>query len=125
PVSQIRTWGRPHTRLGDTSMAWGILLLAGLLEVAWAVGLKYTEGFTRSGPTVATVAARVGSIVLLSIALRTLPLSTACAVWTGIGTLGASVAGTVLYDEPASAVRLVCIVLILAGIVGLKLAPPV
>ena len=102
-------------------MAWGILLLAGLLEVAWAVGLKYTEGFTRLGPTVATAAALIASMSLLGLALRTLPLGTAYAVWTGIGTVGTAVLGIVLFDEPATAIRLACIALIVAGILGLKL----
>jgi quaternary ammonium compound-resistance protein SugE len=103
-------------------MAWGILFLAGLLEVVWAVGLKYTEGFTRLWPTVGTAAALAGSMGLLAMALRTLPLGTAYAVWTGIGTIGTAVLGIVLFDEPATAMRLACIALIVAGIVGLKLA---
>ncbi len=101
-------------------MAWGILFLAGLLEVGWAVGLKYTEGFTRLWPTVGTVVALVGSMALLGVALRTLPLGTAYAVWTGIGTIGTAVLGIALFGEPATAGRLVCIALIVAGIVGLK-----
>lgn len=105
-------------------MAWGILLLAGLLEVGWAVGLKYTEGFTRPWPTVGTAAALVASMALLGVALRTLPLGTAYAVWTGIGTIGTAILGIVLFEEPANAMRLACIALIVAGIVGLKLASP-
>jgi len=105
-------------------MAWGILLLAGLLEVGWAVGLKYTEGFTRPWPTVGTAAALVASMALLGVALRTLPLGTAYAVWTGIGTIGTAILGIVLFEEPAGVMRLVCIALIVAGIVGLKLASP-
>jgi quaternary ammonium compound-resistance protein SugE len=105
-------------------MAWGILLLAGLLEVGWAVGLKYTEGFTRLWPTVGTAAAMIGSLGLLGIALRTLPLGTAYAVWTGIGTIGTAILGIILFDEAATAIRMVCIALIVAGIVGLKLASP-
>ena len=105
-------------------MAWGILLLAGLLEVGWAVGLKYTEGFTRPWPTVATAAALVASMALLGVSLRTLPLGTAYAVWTGIGTIGTAILGIVLFHEPASAMRLACIALIVAGIVGLKLVSP-
>ena len=105
-------------------MAWGILLLAGLLEVGWAVGLKYTEGFTRPWPTVGTAAALVASMALLGVALRTLPLGTAYAAWTGIGTVGTAILGIVLFEEPATAMRLVCIALIVAGIVGLKLASP-
>ncbi len=103
-------------------MAWGILFLAGLLEVAWAVGLKHTEGFTRPVPTVCTAAALVSSMGLLGVALRTLPLGTAYAVWTGIGTIGTAILGIVLFGEPATALRLACIALIVAGIIGLKLA---
>ena len=103
-------------------MAWIVLLVAGIMEVGWAVGLKYTEGFTRLWPTVATGAALVASMGLLGMALRTLPLGTAYAVWTGIGTVGTAVLGIVLFREPATAMRLVCIGLIVAGIVGLKLA---
>jgi quaternary ammonium compound-resistance protein SugE len=106
-------------------MAWGLLLLAGLLEVGWAVGLKYTDGFTRPWPSVATAAALVASVVLLGVSLRTLPLGTAYAVWTGIGTVGTAILGMVLLGEPAGAMRLVCIALIVAGIVGLKLVSPV
>ena len=106
-------------------MAWGILLLAGLLEVGWAVGLKYTEGFTRPWPTVGTAAALIASMALLGVALRSLPLGTAYAVWTGIGTIGTAILGIILFSEPATATRLVCIVLIVAGILGLKLASPV
>ena len=104
-------------------MAWVWLVIAGVLEVGWAVGLKYTEGFTRLWPTVATAAALVGSMALLGLAIRTLPLGTAYAVWTGIGTVGTAILGIALFREPASAMRLVCIGLIVAGIVGLKLAP--
>ena len=104
-------------------MAWVVLFVAGLFEIGWAVGLKYTDGFTRLWPTVGTAAALVGSMALLGVALRSLPLGTAYAVWTGIGTIGSAVLGIVLFREPASALRLVCIALILAGIVGLKLAP--
>jgi quaternary ammonium compound-resistance protein SugE len=103
-------------------MAWGILLFAGLLEVGWAVGLKYTHGFSRAWPTIGTVAAMIGSMALLGIALRTLPLGTAYAVWTGVGTIGAALVGIILFGEPASALRLMCIGLIAAGILGLKLA---
>jgi quaternary ammonium compound-resistance protein SugE len=103
-------------------MAWVVLFLAGLLEVTWAIGLKYTEGFTRLWPSVGTAVALVGSMGLLGIALRTLPLGTAYAVWTGIGTIGTTVLGVVLFGEPATAFRLGCIALIVAGILGLKLA---
>ena len=102
-------------------MAWMILVVAGLLEVGWAVGLKYTEGFTRLWPTVGTVGAMVLSVGLLGLAMRTLPVGTAYAVWTGIGALGTVILGMVLFGEPATVARLVCVGLILAGIVGLKL----
>ena len=105
-------------------MAWVILFVAGLLEVGWAVGLKYTEGFTRLWPTVGTVSALIASMALLGVALRTLPLGTAYAVWTGIGTVGTAALGILLFREPATAMRLACIALILAGILGLKLAAP-
>jgi quaternary ammonium compound-resistance protein SugE len=104
--------------------AWVILVLAGLCEVAWAVGLKYTEGFTRLWPSLVTIAAILLSLGLLGVALRHLPLGTAYAVWTGIGTLGTAVLGIWLFGESTSVLRLVCIGLILAGIVGLKLAAP-
>jgi quaternary ammonium compound-resistance protein SugE len=105
-------------------MAWGILFLAGLLEIGWAIGLKYTHGFTRFWPTVGTAASMIASLGLLGIALRTLPLGTAYAVWTGIGTIGTAILGIVLFGEPSTAIRLVCIGLIVAGIVGLKLVSP-
>lgn len=102
-------------------MAWVVLFVAGLFEVGWAVGLKYTHGFTRLWPTVGTAVSLVASMGLLGVALRTLPLGTAYAVWTGIGTIGTAALGVVLFREPATAARLVCIALIVAGIVGLKL----
>ena len=102
-------------------MAWVILFVAGLFEIGWAVGLKYTQGFTRLWPTVGTAVSLVASMGLLGVALRTLPLGTAYAVWTGIGTIGTAALGIVLFREPATAARLVCIALIVAGIVGLKL----
>jgi quaternary ammonium compound-resistance protein SugE len=105
-------------------MAWAILFVAGLLEIGWAVGLKYTEGFTRPVPTALTALALVGSMALLGLALRTLPLGTAYAVWTGIGTVGTAIVGMVVLREPATAARLVCIALIVSGIVGLKLVTP-
>ncbi|HET8654266.1 MAG TPA: quaternary ammonium compound efflux SMR transporter SugE [Longimicrobiaceae bacterium] len=103
-------------------MAWVVLLLAGLCEVGWAVGLKYTHGLTRLVPTLVTAVILVLSMVLLAIAVRTLPLGTAYAVWTGIGTIGTVVLGIVLFGEPATAFRLLCIALIVAGIVGLKVS---
>ncbi len=102
-------------------MAWTYLLLAGFFEIAWAIGLKYTEGFTRLWPSVGTVAAMAASVVLLGLAMRTLPVGTAYAVWTGIGAVGTVILGIVLFAEPASAARLVCVGLIVAGILGLKL----
>ncbi|MCT8990882.1 quaternary ammonium compound efflux SMR transporter SugE [Chelativorans sp. SCAU2101] len=105
-------------------MAWIALFAAGLFEVGWAVGLKYTDGFTRPWPTLATVASMVISLGLLGVALKSLPLGTAYAVWTGIGTLGTVVLGILLFGESAEALRLACIGLILAGIVGLKLITP-
>jgi quaternary ammonium compound-resistance protein SugE len=102
-------------------MAWTYLFIAGVFEVVWAVGLKYTEGFTRLWPTLGTAAALILSMVLLALALRTLPIGTAYAVWTGVGAVGTAVAGVLLFDEPADAGRVVCITLIVAGIVGLKL----
>jgi len=105
-------------------MAWTILFIAGLLEIGWAVGLKYTEGFTRLWPTFGTAVSLVLSMGLLGLSLRTLPLGTAYAIWTGIGTIGTAVLGILLFREPATAARLVCIGFIVAGIVGLKLVTP-
>jgi quaternary ammonium compound-resistance protein SugE len=102
-------------------MAWLILFVAGMLEIGWAVGLKYTEGFTRPVPTALTVASMIASVGLLGLALRTLPLGTAYAVWTGIGTVGTAVLGIVLFGDPATIGRIVCIGLIVCGILGLKL----
>ncbi|GJD77645.1 quaternary ammonium compound efflux SMR transporter SugE [Methylobacterium gregans] len=101
-------------------MAWIILFVAGLLETGWAIGLKYTEGFTKLVPSVLTLAAMAASVVLLSIALRTLPVGTGYAVWTGIGAVGTAILGMVLFGEPATAARIACIGLIVAGIAGLK-----
>lgn len=103
-------------------MAWIALFLAGLLEIAWAVGLKYTEGFTRPVPTLITAVSLITSMGLLGLAVRTLPLGTAYAVWTGIGTIGTVVLGSLLFGEPMTTWRLLCIGLILAGIVGLRFA---
>lgn len=102
-------------------MSWTLLLLAGLFEVAWAVGLKYTDGFTKLMPTTLTVAAMVASIVLLGLAVKHLPLGTAYAVWTGIGTIGTVILGIVLLGDSAAPLRIVCLSLIVLGIVGLKL----
>ena len=102
-------------------MAWLYLLVAGLLEIAWAVGLKLSQGFSRPLPTAFTIVTMIGSFVFLSLAMRSLPLGTAYAIWTGIGAIGTATLGIFLFDESAAAGRLVCIVLIVAGIVGLKL----
>jgi quaternary ammonium compound-resistance protein SugE len=102
-------------------MAWSILFVAGLLEVSWAIGLKYTEGFTKLVPSVLTLGAMAGSIILLGLALKTLPIGTAYAVWTGIGAVGTATLGIILFGEAATAFRLASIGLIIAGIVGLKL----
>jgi quaternary ammonium compound-resistance protein SugE len=102
-------------------MAWIYLTVAGLLEIGWAIGLKYTDGFTRLLPSLWTVASMILSIVLLGLALRTLPVGTAYAVWTGIGAVGTAALGIYLFAEPATVARLLCIGLILSGIVGLKL----
>jgi quaternary ammonium compound-resistance protein SugE len=105
-------------------MSWAYLVVAGLLEVGWAVGLKYTAGFTRLWPSVFTLATMAGSVGMLGLALRALPLGTAYAVWTGIGTVGTAVFGMVMLGEPAGALRLLSIGLIVAGIAGLKLLTP-
>ncbi len=102
-------------------MAWVYLLIAGLFEVVWAVGLKYTHGFTRLGPSVITVVGMVASFVLLAQGLKTLPLGTAYTVWTGIGAIGTVLVGIVALGESRDPVRLLCIAAILAGIIGLKL----
>jgi quaternary ammonium compound-resistance protein SugE len=101
-------------------VAWVILFIAGLCEIGWAVGLKYTDGFTRLWPTVFTGVSLVISMALLGIAVKTLPLGTAYAVWTGIGAVGTVILGIFLFKEPATVVRLVCVGLIVAGILGLK-----
>ncbi len=103
-------------------MAWFLLVIAGLLEIGWAIGLKYTDGFTRFWPTAGTLAALVLSVSLLGLATRTLPVGTAYAVWTGIGAAGTVIGGILLFGEPATAARLACVGLIIAGIVGLKMA---
>ena len=105
-------------------MAWFLLFMAGLFEVAWAIGLKYTEGFTRPIPSALTLAAMVASVVLLGIAMKSLPVGTAYAVWVGVGAVGTAILGIVLFAEPATAGRLLSLALIVAGIVGLKLATP-
>jgi quaternary ammonium compound-resistance protein SugE len=105
-------------------MNWFILVLAGVFEIGWAVGLKYTEGFTRFWPTVGTVFAMIISLGLLGIAMRSLPMGTAYAIWVGVGAIGTATLGIVLLGEPANIGRLLSLGLILAGIIGLKLATP-
>ena len=105
-------------------MAWVILVIAGLFEVGWAIGLKYTEGFTRLWPTVGTVLALIISLWLLGIAMKSLPVGTAYSIWVGVGAVGTVALGIVLLGEPANATRLISVTLIIAGIVGLKLATP-
>jgi quaternary ammonium compound-resistance protein SugE len=105
-------------------MAWIILVIAGLFEVGWAIGLKYTDGFTRLWPTVGTVLAMMISLWLLGIAMKSLPVGTAYSVWVGVGAAGTVILGIVLLGEPANAARLMSVALILAGIIGLKLATP-
>ena len=105
-------------------MAWIILFIAGLFEIGWAVGLKFTEGFTRPIPTLLTGISLVASMGLLGWAVKSLPLGTAYAVWTGVGTVGAAIVGILLFKEPATAGRLVCLALIVSGILGLKLFTP-
>lgn len=105
-------------------MPWTFLILAGLLEIGWAIGLKYTDGFTRPLPTVLTVAAMVASLWLLGLAVRTLPVGTAYAVWVGVGAVGTAILGIVLLGESANLWRVLSLVLIVVGIIGLKLATP-
>jgi quaternary ammonium compound-resistance protein SugE len=105
-------------------MAWTYLVLAGLLEIVWAVGLKYTEGFSRLVPTAITVGAMALSLGFLGLALKSIPVGTGYAVWTGIGAVGTAILGIVLFAEPATAARLACIGLIVAGLIGLKLVTP-
>ncbi len=103
-------------------MAWVYLIVAGLFEIGWAIGLKYTEGFSKLVPSVLTIGAMIVSVVLLEVAVRQLPVGTAYAVWTGIGIVGTAILGIILFKEPATAMRLVSIALIVGGIVGLKAA---
>jgi quaternary ammonium compound-resistance protein SugE len=105
-------------------MSWLLLIVAGLLEVGWAIGLKYTEGFTRFWPSVGTALAMIVSIVLLGVAMKSLPVGTAYAVWVGVGAVGTVILGIVLFGEPANVMRIASVLLIVVGIVGLKLATP-
>jgi quaternary ammonium compound-resistance protein SugE len=106
------------------NLSWLILIVAGLFEVAWALGLKFTEGFTRPLWTIATLACMIVSVWLLGVAMKTLPVGTAYAVWVGVGATGTVLLGILLLDEPASVLRLASVGLIVAGIIGLKLAAP-
>ena len=105
-------------------MNWAMLVVAGLFEIGWAIGLKYTDGFTRLWPTVGTLLSMLVSIGLLGLAMKTLPVGTAYAVWVGVGAIGTAIMGMVLLAEPANAARLLSLALILAGIIGLKLSTP-
>ena len=105
-------------------MAWTYLIIAGVLEIVWAIGLKYTEGFTKLVPSLITGVALLASMLFLALALRTVPVGTGYAIWTGIGAVGTAILGIVLFAEPATLARLGCIGLIVAGIVGLKLVTP-
>jgi quaternary ammonium compound-resistance protein SugE len=108
----------------DMEMAWVYLIVAGLLEVGWALGLKYSEGFSKLAPSIVTIVLMIASFTLLSQAVKTLPLGTAYAIWTGIGAVGTAIAGMVLLGEPRDVTRLVCIGLIVAGIIGIKFFSP-
>jgi quaternary ammonium compound-resistance protein SugE len=105
-------------------MAWTYLFLAGILEIGWAIGLKYTEGFTRPMPSALTIAAMVVSMYLLALAARTLPIGTAYTVWVGIGAVGAAVLGMILFDESRDVLRVLCLLVITAGVIGLKVLDP-
>lgn len=105
-------------------MSWIYLIIAGVLEVGWAIGLKYTHGFTRPIPSILTAAAIIASMMLLSLAARTLPIGTAYAIWVGIGTIGAAVLGMILFDEPRTAGRIFFLSLLVVALVGLKLTTP-
>lgn len=105
-------------------MAWFLLTVAGLLEIVWAIGLKYTNGFTRLWPSIGTISAMIASMALLAWALRTIPVGTGYAVWTGIGAVGAAILGIMLFGESRDPLRLACIGLIVLGIIGLKIAGP-
>ncbi len=105
-------------------MAWVYLFIAGLFEIGWAIGLKYSDGFTKATASTLTVAAMAASVLFLGLALKTLPVGTGYAVWTGIGTVGTVILGMILFKDPATAGRIACILLIIAGIAGLKILTP-
>jgi quaternary ammonium compound-resistance protein SugE len=106
------------------TQAWLLLTLAGILEIGWAIGLKYAEGFTRPLPSALTIAAMIASMYLLALAAKDLPIGTAYAVWTGIGAAGAAILGVALFAEPANFQRIACVALIVAGVIGLKFSTP-
>jgi quaternary ammonium compound-resistance protein SugE len=116
--------GDDPATLKGTEVAWVILVVAGLFEVGWAIGLKYTEGFTRVWPTIWTVLSMAVGLWLLGIAMKSLPVGTAYSVWVGVGAVGTVILGIVLFDDPVNVARLISVALIIAGIVGLKLATP-
>ena len=123
PLREVRPRGG-ITRAASAVSGWLALLAAGLLEIVWALGLKHSDGFTRFWPTAATAVAIILSFTMMSLALRSLPFGTAYAVWTGIGAVGSIVVGMLLYSEPIDPVRLICLTLIVAGMIGLKLNSP-
>src|SRR4029077_4331776 len=112
---------RVSIRGRSLNMSWTYLVIAGLLEIVWAIGLKYTDGFSKLMPSVITIAAMIASVAFLALALKTIPVGTGYAVWTGIGAVGTAILGIVLFAEPATAARICCIALIVAGIIGLKI----
>lgn len=118
----VTEWGRPRPLFPEVTMSWIILFFAGLFEVGWAVGLKYTEGFSKPLPTVLTALAMLVSLGLLGLAMKHLPLGTAYAVWTGVGAVGTVIAGIVLFGESMALLRLASVALIVCGLVGLKLS---
>jgi quaternary ammonium compound-resistance protein SugE len=124
PVPLRQSAGDDPIQAEIVTMAWTLLIAAGILEIGWAIGLKYTEGFTRLWPSVWTIAAMVVSMYMLALAARTLPIGTAYAVWVGIGAAGALILGIVLLGEPRSLARIACVGLIVAGVIGLKLVDP-
>jgi len=124
PALRSKQRESPNFFFGSAVVAWVLLVVAGLLEIGWAIGLKYTEGFTKLWPSALTLAAMVGSVVLLGIAMKSLPVGTSYAIWVGVGAVGTAILGIVLFGEPANAGRLVSLGLVVAGIVGLKLATP-
>lgn len=113
--------GTAPTNLPEVKMNWFLLFVAGVLEIIWAIGMKHSHGFTRIWPSLITIVCMVASFILLSLAMRSIPLGTAYAVWTGIGAAGTVILGMLFFGEPSSVLRILCLVLILSGIIGLKL----